>query len=181
MFFNFPGADTRLASVWCLDKLFGGIAGLLVDIEISITDLRNAVYPAEFDCLISAEPQHRVGDLSAALLSLRSSGYGAPGGPGGPSGWHAETPGPPGTPGTPALWLDGAQLDPAVPLASSGIRAGARLGFGGPSPGGCCCVVFQLSYALWNAAAAGPVHVPARSCICALSTDSSDSISPAVC
>jgi hypothetical protein len=46
MFFNFPSADTRLASVWCLDKLFGGIAGLLVDIEISITDLRNAVYPA---------------------------------------------------------------------------------------------------------------------------------------
>ena len=38
---------------------------------ISITHLRDAVYPIEFDCLISAEPQHRVGDLSAALLSLR--------------------------------------------------------------------------------------------------------------
>ena len=68
-----------------LDKLFGGIAGLLVDVEISITDLRDAVYPAEFDCLISAEPQHRVGDLSAALLSLRGGpgGYGGPGAPGG--------------------------------------------------------------------------------------------------
>ena len=106
-----------------LDKLVGGIAGLLVDIEISVTDLRDAVYPAEFDCLISAEPQHRVGDLSAGLLSLR----GAPGGPGTPGDWHA---------GLPGLWLDGAQLDPAAPLASSGIRAGARLGFGGPPPAG---------------------------------------------
>ena len=77
-----------------LDKLFGGIAGALVDVEITITDLRDAVYPTEFDCLISAEPQHRVGDLSAALLSLRAGGYGGPGGPGssggsGGPGWDA--------------------------------------------------------------------------------------------
>ena len=110
-----------------LDKLFGGIAGPLVDVEISITDLRDAVYPTEFDCLISAEPQHRVGDLSAALLSLRGGGYGGPAAPGAPGGWQA---------GLPGLWLDGAQLDPAAPLASSGIRAGARLGFGGPPPVG---------------------------------------------
>jgi hypothetical protein len=89
-----------------LDKLFGGIAGLLVDVEISITDRRDAVYLAEFDCLISAEPQHRVGDLSVALLSLRG---GVPGGPGGPGGWQA---------GPPGLWLDGAQLDPSAPLVS---------------------------------------------------------------
>jgi hypothetical protein len=75
-----------------LDKLSGGIAGPLVDVEITITDLRDAVYPTEFDCLISAEPQHRVGDLNAALLSLRAGGYGGPGvlgvlgAPGGPSG-----------------------------------------------------------------------------------------------
>jgi DNA segregation ATPase FtsK/SpoIIIE, S-DNA-T family len=99
-----------------LDKLFGGIAGPLVDVEISITDLRDAAYPTEFDCLISAEPQHRVGDLSVALLSLRG---------GGPGGY-----------GAPGLWLDGAQLNPAAPLVSSGIRAGARLGFGGPPPAG---------------------------------------------
>ena len=115
-----------------LDKLFGGIAGPLVDVEISIADLRDAVYPIEFDCLISAEPQHRVGDLSAALLSLRGGpgGYRGPGGPGAsgaPGGWQT---------GPPGLWLDGAQLDPAAPLASSGIRAGARLGFGGPPPVG---------------------------------------------
>ena len=113
-----------------LDKLFGGIAGPLVDVEITITDLRDAVYPTEFDCLISAEPQHRVGDLSAALLSLRADGYGGPGAPGAlgaPGGWQA---------GPPGLWLNGAQLDPAAPLASSGIRAGARLGFGGPLPVG---------------------------------------------
>lgn len=109
-----------------LDKLFGGIAGALVDVEITITDLRDAVYPTEFDCLISAEPQHRVGDLSAALLSLRG-GPGGYGGPGVRGGWQA---------GPPGLWLDGAQLDPAAPLASSGIRAGARLGFGGPLPVG---------------------------------------------
>jgi len=84
MFFNFPTPETRLASVWCLDRLFGGIAGPLVDVEISIIDLRDAVYPTEFDCLISAEPQHRVGDLSAAFLSLRGGGYGGPGGPGAP-------------------------------------------------------------------------------------------------
>ena len=53
-----------------LDKLSGGIAGPLVDVEITITDLRDAVYPTEFDCLISAEPQHRVGDLSAAAEIL---------------------------------------------------------------------------------------------------------------
>jgi hypothetical protein len=75
-----------------LDKLFGRIAGLLVDVEISISDRRDAVYPAEFDCLISVEPQHRVGDLSAALLSLRGE-------PGAAGGW-------PG--GLPDLWLDGA-------------------------------------------------------------------------
>ncbi|HET6190052.1 MAG TPA: hypothetical protein VFE59_24025 [Trebonia sp.] len=80
-----------------------------MDVEISITDLRDAVYPTEFDCLISAEPQHRVGDLSAALLSLRAGRYGAPGAPGAPGGpgWDA---------GPPGLWLDGAQLDPAAPL-----------------------------------------------------------------
>ena len=91
-----------------------------MDVEISIADRRDAVYPAEFDCLISAEPQHRVGDLSVALLSLR-------GGPAASDGWRA---------GPPGLWLDGAQLDPAMPLASSGIRAGARVGFGGPAPVG---------------------------------------------
>ncbi|MFZ2047292.1 MAG: hypothetical protein WAV12_25120, partial [Trebonia sp.] len=78
-----------------------------MDVEITITDLRDAVYPTEFDCLISAEPQHRVGDLSAAVLSLRAGGYGAPGVPGAhgalgvPGGWQA---------GPPGLWLDGAQL-----------------------------------------------------------------------
>ena len=74
-----------------LDKLSGGIAGPLVDVEITITDLRDAVYPTEFDCLISAEPQHRAGDLSAALLSLRAGGYGAPAAPGAPggTGWDA--------------------------------------------------------------------------------------------
>ncbi|MGZ4435052.1 MAG: hypothetical protein ACXVW7_15700, partial [Trebonia sp.] len=83
-----------------------------MDVEITITDLRDAVYPTEFDCLISAEPQHRVGDLSAALVSLRGGGYGGPGvpgAPGAPGGWQA---------GLPGLWLDGAQLDPAAPLAS---------------------------------------------------------------
>ena len=81
-----------------------------MDLEISITDMRDAGYAPEFDFLISAEPQHRVGDLTAALLSQGG-------------GWQ---------PGLPGLWLDGAQLDPSAPLASSGIRAGARLGLGGP-------------------------------------------------
>jgi DNA segregation ATPase FtsK/SpoIIIE, S-DNA-T family len=83
-----------------------------VDFEISITDVRDPVSGAEIDCLISAEPQHRVGDLSAALLAIRGGR----------------------DPALPGLWLDGAQLDPAAPLASTGIRAGSRLGFGGPAP-----------------------------------------------
>ena len=84
-----------------------------MDFEISISDVRNAVSAAEIDCLVSAEPQHRVGDLSAALLAMRGSRATA----------------------LPGLWLDGSQLDPAGRLGSSGIRAGSRVGFGGPLPG----------------------------------------------
>ena len=83
-----------------------------MDFEISITDVRDAVSAAEIDCLISAEPRHRVGDLSAALAMHGGGRIPAPAG----------------------LWLDDTQLDPGAPLASSGIRAGCRLGFGGPAP-----------------------------------------------
>jgi hypothetical protein len=84
-----------------------------VDLEISITDMRDTVSRGEIDCLISAEPQHRVSELSAALLAMRGGGR------------PAEPPG---------IWLDGSQLDPAAPLASTGIRAGSRVGFGGQPP-----------------------------------------------
>lgn len=84
-----------------------------MDFEISITDVRDAAFAAETDCLISAEAGHRVGDLSAALLAVRGGGR---------------------TRALPGLWLDGSQLDPSAPLASSGIRAGSRIGFGGPAP-----------------------------------------------
>jgi S-DNA-T family DNA segregation ATPase FtsK/SpoIIIE len=84
-----------------------------MDLEISITDMRDTVSRGEIDCLISAEPQHRVSELSAALLAMRGGGR------------PAEPPG---------IWLDGSQLDPAAPLASTGIRAGSRVGFGGQPP-----------------------------------------------
>jgi DNA segregation ATPase FtsK/SpoIIIE, S-DNA-T family len=87
--------------------------GLLMDLEISITDMRDAVSEAEIDCVISAEPQHRVSDLSAGLLAMRGGG------------WTAEPPG---------IWLDGSQLDPSAPLTAAGIHAGSRVGFGGRPP-----------------------------------------------
>ncbi|WP_300612837.1 FtsK/SpoIIIE domain-containing protein, partial [Trebonia sp.] len=93
--------------------------GPLMDFQVSITDVRDAVSAAEIDCLISAEPQHRVGDLSAALLAMRD-------------GLSQARPA-----GVPEIWLDGTtRLDPAAPLGTSGIRAGARLGFGGRPPHG---------------------------------------------
>ena len=90
-----------------------------MDFQISVTDMQDNALVAlksqsEIDCLISAEPQHRVSHLIMALLAVceldarLARGSGLPG-----------------------LWLDGRQLDPAAPLAASGIRDGSRLGLGG--------------------------------------------------
>jgi S-DNA-T family DNA segregation ATPase FtsK/SpoIIIE len=90
-----------------------------VDFQVSVTDMRDNVpvtrkSQSEIDCLISAEPQHRVGDLIMALLGVCE-----------PDARLARDSGLPG------LWLDGRQLDPAAPLAASGIHDSSRLGLGG--------------------------------------------------
>jgi DNA segregation ATPase FtsK/SpoIIIE, S-DNA-T family len=91
-----------------------------VEFQISIVDAYDVSDQTEIDFVISAEPRHTVGDLAAALRT-------------GAAGW------PPGSPsvGPPRrLYLDGTPLDPATPLAASGIRAGARVGLGGPPADG---------------------------------------------
>ncbi|MGH7733999.1 MAG: hypothetical protein ACREOE_09950, partial [Gemmatimonadales bacterium] len=99
-------------------QLCPALGGPPVDFQISVIDMRDNAPVArksqsEIDCLISAEPQHRVGDLIMALSPVCTPGARlAPGS------------------GLPGLWLDGRQLDPAAPLAASGIRDGSRLGLG---------------------------------------------------
>jgi DNA segregation ATPase FtsK/SpoIIIE, S-DNA-T family len=203
-----------------------------VEFQVSVADMRDGAHPAEIDCVVSAAPGHRVGDLLRALEPLlprrswaapargvgpvsaaggtatgaRWAGQPGPGQPrpgpgpgqpgastggtgpaktpnwggwggkggtvhGGPdgtgasggwTGWGAgraagtAAPGGHAGPVTAAgssgtvtrgaaaalagfegaqLWLDGRALDAGTTLAASGIRAGARLGLGGPAPG----------------------------------------------
>jgi S-DNA-T family DNA segregation ATPase FtsK/SpoIIIE len=95
-----------------------------VEFQISVVDVRNSTAdrntsPPGTDWTVTAEPQHRVAELALALAeSLAGTFAPAAGGAAGPAD----------------LWLDGDRLDPGVPLASSGLRDGARLGFGGPAP-----------------------------------------------
>ena len=96
-----------------------------MEFQITVTEMRDAsalrgMPPAETDCVITAEPQHRVGELASALARLS-----------GVNGWSAR----PDTDAGPDLWLDGARLDPATSLVSSGIRDGSRVGLGGSPPG----------------------------------------------
>jgi S-DNA-T family DNA segregation ATPase FtsK/SpoIIIE len=93
-----------------------------VDFQISITDMRYVsadppVARTEIDCIVTADPQHHVDDLSSALTRLIDPGADLP----------QVTLGP-------ELWLDLARLDPAATLGGAGIRDGARLGLGGPPP-----------------------------------------------
>ena len=75
---------------------------------------------AETDFLIMAGSRQQVGDLAAALAAVLDAGS-----------WRdSERQSQP-----PDLWLDGIRLDPTAELGDSEIRAGARLGLGGPPPG----------------------------------------------
>ena len=101
-----------------------------MEFQISVADQRDPAAAAEIDCLVTAEPTHQVRDLTAALLAIRDA----------PLGTAAWTTGDPtATAGqsrpAPRLYLNGTPLDPMMELAASGIRAGARVGLGGPLPG----------------------------------------------
>ena len=98
-----------------------------MEFQISIVDAHGVSDQNETDFIISAEPRHTVGDLAAALSAARVA-----------AGWPSGSPslGPPEPGGSPGLYLDGPALDPATPLATSGIRAGARVGLGGPPSAG---------------------------------------------
>src|SRR5215831_31556 len=74
--------------------------------------------PPETDWAVTAEPQHRVRELASVLAAALAGSFSVA-----VEGAAAE-----------GLWLDGARLDPDVPLARSGIRNGARLGLGGRPP-----------------------------------------------
>jgi len=101
---------------------------------VTVTDLRRPGNPVEADCVISAAPGHRVADLSAILpdaLALSwEPGRSVGGGRTSPQDW--------GSPWSPAgaagLWLNGSQLPEDKLLTDAGLRAGARLGLGGPVP-----------------------------------------------
>lgn len=97
-----------------------------MEFQITVTDMRDTPFqtymsPIETDCSITAGTQHRVGELAAALARLSDTGT--------PSG------GPHQAAARPDLWLEGTRLDPATPLAASGIRDGSRVGLGGSAPG----------------------------------------------
>jgi S-DNA-T family DNA segregation ATPase FtsK/SpoIIIE len=101
-----------------------------VEFQISVTDQRDPAAAAEIDCLVTAEPTHQVRDLTAALLAVRDARLDT-------AAWTTGDPTAPARQSRPIprLYLDGTPLDPMTELAASGIRAGARIGLGGPLPG----------------------------------------------
>src|ERR1022692_4678215 len=97
-----------------------------MEFRITVIDVRSSpagayLVPVETDFSIIAESGHRVGELASALAREYDGGA-LPAGPG-----QAAVP--------PDLWLDGTRLDPLIPLGTSGIRDGARVGLGGSMPG----------------------------------------------
>jgi len=107
-----------------------------VEFQVSVTDLRRPGNPAETDYVVSAASGHRVADLSAALhdaLALsweagRLSGAARGGTRTSPQDWDS----PWSRTGTTGLWLNGSLLVEDKLLTDAGIRAGSRLGLGGP-------------------------------------------------
>ena len=113
-----------------------------MEFQVSVTDLRRLGNPVETDCVISAAAGHRVVDLVAALQDAVSPSNWSAGGLS-PDGWGAgslamrEWGSASSRTGTTELWLNGSRLPEAQLLTDAGIRAGSRLGLGGPvSEGG---------------------------------------------
>jgi DNA segregation ATPase FtsK/SpoIIIE, S-DNA-T family len=108
-----------------------------MEFQVTVTDVRRPGNPAETDCAISAAPGHRVADLSAALHDTLAWSWDA----GRPSAAAARGGGRLGRPDwdspwsrteTTGLWLNGSRLPEDKLLIDAGIRAGSRLGLGGP-------------------------------------------------
>ena len=107
-----------------------------MEFPVTIADLRRPGNPVETDCVISAAPGHRVADLIAALHDAlawtpeagRPSRAAQVGGQTGPQDWDS----PWSRIGSAGLWLNGARLPEDKLLTDAGVRAGARLGLGGP-------------------------------------------------
>jgi S-DNA-T family DNA segregation ATPase FtsK/SpoIIIE len=115
----------RLSRRYCRGA-YSTQGGVFVEFQITVADLRDPGQPTEMDCVISVTPGHRVADLSAALSAMPAAGGWAPG------GWDSRVQ---GETGRARLWLGATRLPEGHLLSSSGIRAGARLGLGGPLPG----------------------------------------------
>ena len=112
-----------------------------MEFQVSVADLRRPGNPEEIDCVISAAARHRVADLIAALQvavtpTSRSAGALSANSWGTASlGTHDWVSARSAT-GTAGLWLNGSRLPEGQLLTDTGIRAGSRLGLGGPVPDG---------------------------------------------
>jgi DNA segregation ATPase FtsK/SpoIIIE, S-DNA-T family len=112
-----------------------------VEFQVSVIDLRRPGNPIETDCAISPISGHRIADLIGALQDavapsnwsaggLSVDGWGASSGD--MRGWGSAS----SRTETAGLWLNGSQLPEGQLLTDTGIRAGSRLGLGGPVPEG---------------------------------------------
>lgn len=112
-----------------------------MEFQVTVTDLRRPGDATETDCAISAAAGHRVVDLLAALdPALTPARWSA--------GWRSADGWGEGGPGlrhrsyvssgalTAGLWLNETRLGEEQLLTEAGIRAGSRLGLGGPVPAG---------------------------------------------
>ena len=112
-----------------------------MDFQVSVTDLRHPGNPREADCVISAAAGHRVADLIAALQDAVAPTKWS-GGALSENGWGMASLGTRewvsahSSSGTAGLWLKGSRLPEGQLLTDTGIRAGSRLGLGGPVPDG---------------------------------------------
>ena len=107
-----------------------------MEFQVTVTDLRRPDDPAENDCVISAASGHRVADLSAALHDALASNWEAgrlsAGARGGGRTGLQEWSSPWSRTAAEGLWLNGSRLPEDKLLTDAGIRAGSRLGLGGP-------------------------------------------------
>lgn len=109
-----------------------------MEFQVSVTDLRRPGSRIEKDYVISAASGHRVADLIAALDEAMSMADwpadGLTAGNWGASSMYTGVRDPASARiGLAGLWLNGSRLPEGQLLTGTGIRAGSRLGIGGPA------------------------------------------------